>query len=85
MVVGPIKQALDNAREDYTMMVLPDHPTPLSLRTHTSDPVPFVLYQSIHQVTSGVTRYDEESAKKSGIFVQKGCELIDILIHGLPE
>ncbi len=84
-IVGPIKQALDNAREDYQMLVLPDHPTPLSLRTHTSDPVPFVLYQSRNQVTSGVTRYDEQSAKKSGIFIPKGCLLIDLLIHGIKE
>ncbi|MDP4109293.1 MAG: cofactor-independent phosphoglycerate mutase [Bacillota bacterium] len=80
-VVGPIKQALDNAREDYNMMVLPDHPTPLSLRTHTSDPVPFLLFQSANQFTSGVTRYDEESAKKSGVFIPKGCMLLDLLIQ----
>ncbi|MCX7615546.1 MAG: phosphoglycerate mutase, partial [Clostridiales bacterium] len=84
-IVGPIKQALDNAREDYCMLVLPDHPTPLSLRTHTSDPVPFVLFQSANQITSGITRYDENSVKNSDFYVDKGCDLLDLLIYGIKD
>ena len=42
-VIRPIKEGLDAAGVDYRMMVLPDHPTPIKVRTHTSDPVPYML------------------------------------------
>jgi 2,3-bisphosphoglycerate-independent phosphoglycerate mutase len=45
-VVGPIKEALDRQHLDYRMMILPDHYTPISVRTHTSEPVPFMIYDS---------------------------------------
>ena len=45
-VVGKIRKTLDKMGESYRLMILPDHPTPISIRTHTSDPVPFLIYDS---------------------------------------
>ena len=45
-VVARIKEGMDASGEDYRMLVLPDHPTPICVKTHTSDPVPYVLYDS---------------------------------------
>jgi 2,3-bisphosphoglycerate-independent phosphoglycerate mutase len=62
----------------YRVMVLPDHPTPLSLRTHTADPVPFVIYSNEGSVNNGqVKSFDEDSARQSGIFIERGFELIE--------
>jgi 2,3-bisphosphoglycerate-independent phosphoglycerate mutase len=58
-------------------MVLPDHPTPLSLRTHTADPVPFVIYTNEEGTkNSRIESFDENSARQSEIFIEKGFELI---------
>ena len=61
---------------DYKIMVLPDHPTPLSLRTHVDDPVPFVIYSSKQDRVSKAKGFEEEEAKKSGIFIEDGHELM---------
>jgi 2,3-bisphosphoglycerate-independent phosphoglycerate mutase len=76
MVLGPLMEGL--ARYDnYSLLVLPDHPTPLELRTHTSDPVPYILYRSANQKPSGVSGYDEFQALETGIFIENGYELMD--------
>jgi 2,3-bisphosphoglycerate-independent phosphoglycerate mutase len=75
-VVGPIIDYLEKL-DDYCILVLPDHPTPLSLRTHTSDPVPYVLYRKATAVNSGVAGYDEEQASKTGVFAEDGFTLMD--------
>ncbi len=80
-VVGPILEGI-KAFGDYRILVLPDHPTPLSLRTHTSEPVPFILYDSTDEKVSGVTGYDEEQAKTSGVFIEDGYTLMDLFIKG---
>ena len=76
MVAGTILQGLKKY-EDYSILVLPDHPTPLSLRTHTSEPVPYILYRSKSHKASGVEGYDEFQARKTGIFVEEGHKLMD--------
>ena len=80
-VVGPILEGI-KAFGDYRILVLPDHPTPLSLRTHTSEPVPFILYDSTDEKVSGVTGYDEEQAKTSGVLIDEGYTLMDLFIKG---
>ena len=62
--------------------MLPDHPTPLSLRTHTSDPVPFILYQKSKKKPSGVLGYDEFQAKSTGKYIDEGYTLMDYFIKG---
>lgn len=80
LVVGTI---LKNAAKlgDFKILVLPDHPTPISLKTHTSDPVPFVLYDSRHTRDSGIKSYDEDSAKGSGLFVEDGFKLMEMMTN----
>jgi len=67
-IVGPIIEGLEKY-DDYRILILPDHPTPLSLRTHTAEPVPFLLYQKTNPKKSGVTGYDELQAAKTGIIL----------------
>ena len=80
-VVGVILKGLEEY-DDYRIMVLPDHPTPLSLRTHTSEPVPFIIYQKSKASLSGVDGYDELKAKATGIYVDEGYTLMDQFIKG---
>lgn len=63
--------------DDYSIMVLPDHPTPLSLRTHTSEPVPYIIYRKSCEKPSGVVGYDEFQARRTGIFIEDGYTLMD--------
>jgi len=79
-IVGVIINELKG--EEYSIMVLPDHPTPLSLRTHTSDPVPFVIYRSNDPAKNSDVRYDEYFGKESGFTINKGHELMDYFIKG---
>jgi 2,3-bisphosphoglycerate-independent phosphoglycerate mutase len=63
-------------------MVLPDHPTPLSVRTHTADPVPYVIYSSEEGEKGGFAEaFDEVSAGQSGIFIEKGFGLIERFLN----
>lgn len=81
LVAGTIIEGLKKY-EDYRILVLPDHPTPLSLRTHTSDPVPFILYQKSKEKPSGVLGYDEFQAKSTGKYIDEGYTLMDYFIKG---
>lgn len=80
-VIGPILAGMSKFGS-YCILLLPDHPTPLSLRTHTSEPVPYVLYRSTDCTKSKAERYDEFEAQKSGIFIQDGYTLMDRFING---
>ena len=73
-IVGPILKAMEG--EEYSMLVLPDHPTPLTLRTHVADPVPFVMYRSTEDITSGVDMYSEKAGKSTGVFENSGPALL---------
>ena len=75
-VIGPVKQAMEDAGEDFRMLVLPDHPTPLRIRTHSADPVPYVLYDSTRQQKK-TARYSEAEARATGIFEPRGCRLME--------
>ncbi len=80
-IVGAILQGM-NGFEEYKIMVLPDHPTPLSLRTHVADPVPFVIYSNKSVIKEGQAEsYDENSARQTGIFIEKGFELIERFLN----
>lgn len=80
-IVAAMKNGLDAAGENYRILVLPDHPTPIRCRTHTSDPVPYVLYDSTNPIDQGCA-FTEAAAKESGIFVEHGYDLIRKLIGG---
>lgn len=73
-----IKGRLDAAGEEYAILLLPDHPTPLSIRTHTAEPVPYVIYRSTTAAAAAAPRgYSEAEAEKTGIFVAEGHTLMD--------
>ena len=80
-IVAAVKKGLDAAGEDYRILVLPDHPTPIRCRTHTSDPVPYVLFDSEKPVKQGCA-FTEKGAEESGIMIEHGYELIQKLIGG---
>lgn len=73
-IVGELKNRLENAGIEYKMMILPDHPTPISLKTHVSDPVPYIIYRS-GSVGTGES-YCEKNAEKTGIYFESGEELM---------
>jgi 2,3-bisphosphoglycerate-independent phosphoglycerate mutase len=76
-VIGPVKEALDRQGFDYKMMILTDHYTPISLRTHTSEPVPFMIYDSSGKADNKLERFNEYSAKKTGLYFKQGHKLAD--------
>lgn len=82
LIIKPIVEGLKAAGEDFRMLVLPDHPTPICIRTHTSDPVPYLLYDSTKEQNHDWT-YSEKEAKKAmeelGKDVVEGYQLIDSL------
>ena len=75
-LIAPVKKAMEDAGEDFRMLVLPDHPTPLRIRTHSSEPVPYVLYDSTLQRRTA-KRYSEAEAMASGIFEPHGYKLLE--------
>ena len=75
-IVGPVLDYLEACGEEFCAAVLPDHPTPLEVRTHTADPVPFALYRGGRCGKNGPVRFTEEEAERTGVFVEKGCEII---------
>ena len=79
-IITPIVTALEEAKEAYRIMILPDHPTPIALRTHTSNPVPYLLYDSERKVT-GVADYNEVLASTTGTVWREGYKLIDHLFE----
>lgn len=79
-VVGFLKEKLTEAGVDYKMLILPDHPTPIKLKTHVSDPVPYIIYDSRKDYGSGLT-YNEDNAKNTGIYIDKGHNLMKHFIE----
>ena len=77
-VVKTIVDGLKERGEDFRILIAPDHPTPLSIMTHCSDPVPYLVYDSTKEV-KGALAYDEENAKNTGVFVEEGYTLINKL------
>ncbi|MBE7067076.1 MAG: cofactor-independent phosphoglycerate mutase [Ruminococcaceae bacterium] len=82
LVLEPVYKALCEMKENgecdgFRIMVLPDHPTPLCLRTHTHDAVPYMIYDSENEKDSGYTSYCEKSCKDSNVYVDKGYTLMD--------
>lgn len=75
-VVKTVYDGLKERGEDFAMLILPDHPTPLNVMTHVSDPVPYVLYNSTKTLNSGAEKYCEKDAEKTGVFTDSGVSLM---------
>ena len=78
-IVGPVLKRLKSEGYDWLMMVLPDHPTPCTVRTHTSDPVPFAIAGK--RIESVVDKpFTEETAAQSDLQISRGCELMEYFL-----
>lgn len=75
-VLKLIYEYLESSGEDYVILVLPDHPTPLKIRTHSAEPVPFALYRK-GDAAGKPLRYTEADAKTTGVYADEGFRLID--------
>ncbi|GBR74133.1 2,3-bisphosphoglycerate-independent phosphoglycerate mutase [Candidatus Termititenax aidoneus] len=81
-IVGPICQELFKKKIPFRALILPDHPTPICLKTHSGEPVPFVYFDSAKPRPFRLQKYSEKTAKKSGLYVARGHELLDKLYAG---
>ena len=80
-IVQPVLDGLNQSGKPFRILVLPDHPTPLSLKTHSADPVPFLLYDSTHTPGEPLKRtYCEPDAQAAGVFIADGWTLMDRLV-----
>ena len=80
-ILTPLIEELKAMGEDYSIMILPDHPTPLEIKTHTSDPVPYLIYRSTSNVSNGIKVFDEENAKNTGVYVEEGYTLMNRFLN----
>jgi 2,3-bisphosphoglycerate-independent phosphoglycerate mutase len=83
-VIKIIKEEMDKSGVDYRMLILPDHPTPIRIRTHSSDPVPFLLYDNTNLLEKE-WYYNELDAKKSGNYLSAGYRIINKLFMAENE
>lgn len=74
-VIGPVYEQMKKSGEDFRLLVMPDHPTPIRTRTHSSDPVPYMLYDSTAE-QDHEWDYNEKEAKESGHYLDEGYTLI---------
>lgn len=79
-ILCPVYEYLKSTGEDFKILVLPDHPTPLCIRTHSPDSVPFFLYDSRREV-AGVEGFSEATAAETGLYIPEGHTLLDIMIE----
>ncbi len=79
-ILTPVYEHLKAAEEPFRILVLPDHPTPVRLRTHTILPVPFFLYDSEHKA-DGTPVFSEDEAAKTGLYIENGYTLMDLMIR----
>lgn len=77
-ILGPVLKALDEY-DDYKVLIMPDHATPLSLKTHTNDPIPFLIYKKSNPTIGG--EFTEDGAKASGIFIENGHKIMEYFIN----
>ena len=74
-IVSRVKKALDETNEHYRILIMPDHATPVELRTHTIDPIPFMIYDNKNLV-DGVSKFDEDSALETKVFYDNAYDIM---------
>ena len=80
-VLPIIIKGLEEIGDDYKIMILPDHPTPIVTKTHASDPVPYMIYKKSAEKDSGVDSINEETAKATGVYVDFGPSMMKKFIE----
>lgn len=78
-VVAPVTEYLKSTCEDFKILITPDHPTPIKLKTHVHDAVPFVIYDSREDTNSKLS-YNEENAKSTGLYIEPGYKLMEYFL-----
>jgi len=78
-IVGPILEGIRKFGH-YRILCTPDHPTPLRLMTHTAEPVPFIIYAGEEAANDAVAGYDENSARATGLYLEEGFRLMDLML-----
>ena len=79
-VLSPMLEYLKNTGEHFRVLIMPDHPTPLSTRTHAGDPVPYLIYDSRNEI-KGTDAFTEALAEKTGNFIAHGPSVMDRLLQ----
>lgn len=79
-IIKPIVEGLEAAGEEFRLVILPDHPTPISIRTHSADNVPYLLYDSTKEEQHD-WHYNEREARETDNFIAEGHKLIEYLLH----
>jgi 2,3-bisphosphoglycerate-independent phosphoglycerate mutase len=80
-VVGTVLKGMAH-RKDWRVLLMPDHPTAIALKTHVADPVPFVLYSAGETRQNGAVGYNEKDARKTGVVAKQAFRLMEALIEG---
>lgn len=80
LAVAPLLSYLESTGEDFRILIMPDHPTPLDIKTHSRTPVPYLIYDSKNK-QNGPSVFTEETAKQSGIFVEHGPDILNKLLN----
>ncbi len=80
LILEPVYNHLKSSGDDFTILILPDHPTPICRRTHTMEPVPFVLYSS-DKASAGIDMYSEKNCAATGNYIADGYTLLDTVIR----
>ncbi len=81
-IIEPLTKGLYENGQDYKILIMPDHPTPIITKTHARDPVPFMIYTS-NKESKGIDTFDEESVKSTGIYINSGTELAKMFLEQL--
>ena len=79
LALKPLLDYLNGTGEHFRILIMPDHPTPLATKTHSSEPVPYLMYDSECE-KSGVESFTEKNAASTGIFVEHGPDMIKKLL-----
>lgn len=80
LVLGPVVEALKEI-DDFKVLVTPDHPTPLVLKTHTNDPVPFMIFDSTKSKAGIKGGFSEKTAESTGLYIEQGFTLMQKFIN----
>lgn len=78
-ILAPVVEFL-KSYDDFAVLVCPDHPTPLSIRTHTSNPVPYLIYNSKEEIDSNVKSFNEKEANATGNYIEKGFTMMEYFL-----
>ena len=78
-IVRPILEEVKTWKEDVSIAILPDHPTPCAIRTHTAKPIPFTIYRT-NGSSDGVMKFDEDSAKAGSYGLIAGRQFIELFL-----